>query len=436
MPKPTPTPHDPTPPRRTPAPDSRRPAAEASTDPANRAELPTEAYVASSAASASLVGTCFGDFEILAELGRGGMGVVYKARQNSLDRLVAVKLLRGQSSDNPMVVARFQSEARAAAALSHPNIVNVYQVGDCPLGPYFVMEHIDGGSLETLLQKGPVPIAAAVNLLIVVTEAVHYAHSKGIIHRDLKPGNIMIDALRRPVVMDFGIAKFVGKSSGLTQEGAILGTPAYMPPEQAGEELAQVGPHSDVYALGAILYTLLTAKAPYEAETKLRTVLKVIGPEMPPPVRSLRPEVPAALERICMKCLNKRPADRFPTARALADELRRFRTAAASRSGPSTQKAAALSLLLIAPGKQIRLFQGTTIIGRAADCDLVLRDDEVSKHHCQIVLGPGEVVVEDLGSTNGTIVNGETVERAVLHEGDRLSIAGHTFEVRLSRSKE
>jgi serine/threonine protein kinase len=435
MPKPTPTPHDPTPLRRTPATDSRPPAAEASTNPANPVELPTEAYVASSAASASLVGTCFGDFEILAELGRGGMGVVYKARQKSLDRIVAVKLLRGGCSDNPMVVARFQSEARAAAALSHPNIVTVYQVGDCPLGPYFVMEHIDGGSLETLLQKGPVPIGGAVSLLIVVTEAVHYAHSKGIIHRDLKPANVMIDAFRRPVVMDFGIAKFVGKSSGLTQEGAIIGTPAYMPPEQAGSEFAEVGPHSDVYSLGAILYTLLAGQVPYEGETKLRTILKVVGPEMPPPVRSLRPEVPAALERVCMKCLNKQPADRYPTARALADELRRFRTAA-SRSGTSSQKAAAASLLLIAPGKQIRLFQGTTVIGRAADCDLVLRAADVSKHHCRIVFGPGEMVVEDLGSANGTIVNGETVERAVLHEGDRLSIAGHTFEVRLSRSKQ
>jgi serine/threonine-protein kinase len=388
------------------------------------------------AAAASLVGSCFGDFEILAEVGRGGMGIVLKARQKSLDRIVAVKLLLREHKDNPVVMARFQSEARAAAALSHPNIVNVYQVGDCPLGPYLVMEYIDGGSLETRLQKGPVSIGSAVNLLIVVTEAVHYAHSKGIIHRDLKPGNVMIDALRRPVVMDFGIAKFVGKASALTQQGAILGTPAYMPPEQAGEEFAQVGPHSDVYSLGAILYTLLTGKLPYEAETALRTILKVVGPEMPPPVRSLRPEVPATLERICMTCLNKQPADRYPTARALADELRRFRTAAASRSGPPTQKATLASLLLIAPDKQIRLLPGTTVLGRAADCDLVLRAADVSKHHCRIVFGPGEVIVEDLGSANGTVVNGEVVERAALNEGDRLTIAGHTFEIRLSRPPE
>jgi serine/threonine protein kinase len=431
MPKPTPTPHP-----DAPTPSGRTPVPEAPTNPANRAEQPTVAADAPCAAIPSLAGSCFGDFEILSELGRGGMGVVLKARQKSLDRIVAVKLLLGEHSDNPVVVARFQSEARAAAALSHPNIVTVYQVGDCPLGPYFAMEHIEGGSLEALLQKGPVPVGAAVTLLIAVTEAVHYAHSKGVIHRDLKPANVMIDALRRPVVMDFGIAKFVGKSSALTQQGAIMGTPAYMPPEQAGEEFAQVGPHSDVYSLGAILYTLLAGKPPYEAETALRTILKVIGPEMPPPVRSLRPEVPAALERICMKCLNKQPADRFPTARALADELRRFRTAAAGRSGTPSQKAAMTSLLLLGSGKQIRLFQGTTVIGRAADCDLVLRAADVSKHHCRIVFGPGEVVVEDLGSANGIAVNGETVERAVLHEGDRLSIAGHTFEVRLSRPKE
>jgi serine/threonine-protein kinase len=420
-----------------PVPASRPLATEAHTAPADSAEQSTAAPDVSSAAGrASLVGSCFDDFEILAELGRGGMGVVLKARQKSLDRVVAVKMLLVEHSGNPLLVARFQSEARAAAALSHPNIVIVYQVGQCPLGPYFVMEHIDGCTLEALLQKGPVPIGGAVNLLIAVTEAVHYAHGKGIIHRDLKPANVMIDAFRRPVVMDFGIAKFVGKSSVLTQQGAILGTPAYMPPEQAGEEFAQVGPHSDVYSLGAILYTLLTGKVPYEAETTMRTILRVVGPEMPPPVRSLRPEVPAALERICMKCLNKQPADRYPTARALADELRRFRTAAATRAATASQKAALASLLLLAPGKQVRLSQGTTVIGRAADCDLVLRAADVSKHHCRIVFGSGEVVVEDLGSANGTCVNGEPVERAVLNEGDRLSIAGYTFEVRLPRTRE
>jgi serine/threonine protein kinase len=435
MPTPTPHPDAPTPRGRTPVSGSRPPAAEAPTRPTDPVEQPTltpDGWPA----SPSLVGSCFDDFEILAELGRGGMGVVVKARQKSLDRVVAVKLLLVEHSDNPVVVARFRSEARAAAALSHPNIVNVYQVGDCPLGPYFVMEHIEGGSLEALLQKGPVPVGGAVNLLITVTEAVHYAHTKGIIHRDLKPGNIMIDAFRRPVVMDFGIAKFVGKSSGLTAQGAIMGTPTYMPPEQADEEFDRVGPHSDVYSLGAILYTLLTGKVPYEAETALRTILKVVGPEMPAPVRSLRPEVPAALERICMKCLNKQPADRYPSARALADELRRFRTAAAGRAGTPGQKAAVTSLLLIAPGRRIRLHQGTTVIGRASDCDLVLRAADVSKHHCRIVFGREEAVIEDLGSANGTLVNGDPVERAVLNEGDRLTIAGHTFEVRLSRPKE
>jgi len=384
----------------------------------------------------SLVGYRFDDFELLAELGRGGMGVVYKAVQQSLDRVVAVKLLLAEHCHNASVLARFQAEARAAAVLGHPNIVGVYQVGQCPVGPYFVMEFIDGQTLETLCAKKPVPIPWAVSLLITVCDAIHFAHSKGTIHRDLKPANIMIDRFRRPVVMDFGIAKVAGRPGSVTQQGTVIGTPGYIPPEQAGEDSSQVGPHSDVYSLGAILYTLLTGRLPYEDENPLKALLMVLAPKPPSPVRSLRPEVPVALERICMKCLRKRPGDRYGTAQALGEDLRRFRAGPAAKAGPSTKRAAVPSLLLVAEtGKKVRLFPGTTVLGRGSDCDIVLRAADISKRHCQITLQPGQASIEDLDSANGTYVNGEPIERCELRDGDRVSIAEHTFRVRFDFDK-
>src|SRR5262249_48790966 len=187
------------------------------------------------------------------------------------------------------------------------------------------MEYIDGVSLEKLLRKGPLPVAPAVSLMIPVAEAVHYAHGKRVIHRDLKPANVMVDRLQRPVVMDFGIAKVLGKPATVTQDHVVVGTPAYMAPEQAGDNRSLTGPAMDVYALGAILYTVLTGRPPYEGETPLQVVLKVVAQEPPEPVRSLRPEVSPALEQVIMQCLGKHPSDRFESAHALADEVRRLR---------------------------------------------------------------------------------------------------------------
>jgi serine/threonine protein kinase len=385
----------------------------------------------------TLVGHSIGDFEIREEIGRGGMGVVYKAWQVSLDRLVAIKMLLGDHLYNPALRTRFLAEARAAAALTHPNIVSIYQVGECFAGPYFVMELIDGQTLEAVIKDKAVPIPWAVSLLIGVAEAVHHAHSKGIVHRDLKPANIMIDKFRRAVVMDFGIAKFVGKPSSLTQQGALMGTPAYMPPEQAGEDMSQVGPHSDVYSLGAILYTLLTGKLPFDAGSAFHTILKVISPEPPPAVRTLRPEVPAELERICMKSLGKRPADRQPSAQAFAEELRRFRTAVPPAKAAATARATQPSVLLVSQStrKVFRLFLGTTVIGRSSECDVILKAADVSKKHCQIIFEGDQLTVEDLDSANGTCVNQRPVRRAPLKDGDELDIGGHLFQVRVQKSR-
>jgi serine/threonine protein kinase len=388
----------------------------------------------------NLVGQCFDDLELLQELGRGGMGLVYKARQKSLDRLVAVKLLLADHYVDATRLARFHAEARAAASLTHTNIVQVYQVGACTLGHYFAMEYIDGKSLEAFIRKGNTSIAAATSVMAVVADAVHYAHGKGIVHRDLKPANIMIDRAKRPVVMDFGIAKFVGKTSLLTQQGVVMGTPAYMAPEQASGTPDDIGPRTDVYSLGAILYTLLTGRLPYEEETALKTVLKVIGPDMPMPVRRLRRGVPVDLDRIIMKCLNKKPADRFGDAQELAQAVRRFRTVkeepAAStverKNTASTMHAdtpASVTLVAEATGKKLRLFNVVSVLGRASDCDVVVRASDVSKRHCQILFEEDGVVVEDLDSANGTFVNGARVRRQSLSDNDVLRIADHKFTV-------
>jgi serine/threonine protein kinase len=390
------------------------------------------------AAPVTLVGKSFGDFEILEELGRGGVGVVYKARQKSLDRLVALKMLLGHHFQNPVLLTRFLAEARTAASLTHPNIVTVYQVGECIAGRFFVMELVEGQTLESAIRNRVVPISWTVSLMITITEAVHYAHTKGIIHRDLKPANILIDKMRRPVVMDFGIAKFLGKPSSLTQEGTVMGTPAYMPPEQAGTDLSLVGPHSDVYSLGAILYTLLTGKPTYRGSSPLQTILQVIGDELPPSVRSLRPEVPVELERICVKCLNKKPEDRYPSAHALSEELRRFRAKAPAAKPTSASARTNLpSALLLSLGtkKTLRIFNGTTVLGRGSDCDVVLKAADVSKRHCQLILDGDRLVVEDLDSANGTCVNKRPVKRAALHDGDELDIGGHLFKIRMPAPK-
>jgi serine/threonine protein kinase len=385
------------------------------------------------AAPASFIGASIGDFELLAELGRGGMGVVYQAKQKSLDRVVALKMLHPDPSHSATVLARFLGEARAAASLVHPNIVTIFQVGECVLGHYIAMEYIDGPTLEAVMAKGPVPVPWSVGLLIPVSEAVHHAHSKGLIHRDLKPANIMIDRQRRPVVMDFGIAKTVGKPSNLTQEGLIVGTPAFMSPEQARSGAVPVGPRSDVYALGAILYTLLVGRLPFDEGAALDTLLKVVSPEPPPPVRSLRSEVPRALERLCMKCLEKDPADRPGSARAFADALRRIKARLpAAKQGLSSARRRVRSVLLVdcATSKALRLFYATTVIGRSSECDIVLKAPDVSKRHCQILLEQDRVILQDLSSSNGTCVNGEEIDRCVLQHGDQLEIGGSLFEVR------
>ena len=262
-------------------------------------------------------------FEILEELGRGGMGVVYKARQINLNRLVALKMVLAGAHAGPVALARFHKEAQAVASLQHPDIVQIHDVGQAGGLPYFSLEFIDGGSLAQQMDGRPQDITQAAWTIHTLARAIHAAHLQGIVHRDLKPANILLTADGRPKITDFGLARRLGDDSDLTRTGTIVGTPDYMAPEQARGQAHDAGPLVDQHALGAILYELLTGRPPFRGSTPSDTIEQVRTQEPVPPTR-LQPKVPRDLETICLKCLQKEPHRRYPDADALADDLDRF----------------------------------------------------------------------------------------------------------------
>jgi WD40 repeat protein/serine/threonine protein kinase len=301
-------------------------------------------------------------YEVLEELGRGAMGVVYLARHLELRRLVALKMIKDPALSGARGLARFRAEAEAVARLQHPNIVQLHDVGEHNGHPYLTLEHVAGGSLDRLLGGTPQPAPAAAQLVETLARAMHAAHRCGIVHRDLKPANVLLQmpndqspipndqspmpndqsprtidgtaspgtldighwSLGIPKITDFGLAKRLDQDGDPTQSGAVVGTASYMAPEQAGGPGKEVGPVADVYALGAILYDALTGRPPFKAGSRLETLLQVVSEEPVPPSR-LRPKLPRDLETICLKCLHKEPHRRYPSAAALADDLGRFR---------------------------------------------------------------------------------------------------------------
>lgn len=265
----------------------------------------------------------FGDYELLEEIARGGMGVVYKARQCSLNRLVALKMILSGVLAGKKEVERFHAEAEAAANLSHPNIVPIYEIGQHQGQHYFSMELVEGGTLTGQMARLSQDLPAAIRLLAKVARAVHHAHQRGILHRDLKPGNILIDTQGEPRVTDFGLAKRVETESDLSVSGAVLGTPGYMPPEQALGRTKQLTTAADVYSLGAILYELLTGRTPFQAESAMEMLRKIVEQEPPRP-SSIHPRIDRDLETICLKCLEKDPQRRYGSSEALAQELERW----------------------------------------------------------------------------------------------------------------
>jgi eukaryotic-like serine/threonine-protein kinase len=262
-------------------------------------------------------------YDITEELGRGGVGVIYKARHLRLNRPVALKMLLAGAWASRADRQRFSREAELVAELRHPNIVQVYDVGDLDGRPYFTMEFVEGGSLDQKLAGDPLTGRGAASLLAVLAKAIDAAHRAGIVHRDLKPSNVLLTADDTPKISDFGLARHLGIGATLTQSGTPLGTPSYMAPEQAQGKSRETGPAADLYALGAILYELLTGRPPFRAETAAATVQLVLSQDPVPPSR-LNPHVPRDLETICLKCLHKDPHRRYTTAAAVADDLNRF----------------------------------------------------------------------------------------------------------------
>jgi WD40 repeat protein/serine/threonine protein kinase len=278
---------------------------------------------ASKAASPAGSSRCFGDYELLQQIAHGGMGVVYKAKQKKLQRLVALKMIRSGHWASDEEVKRFYLEAEAAAHLDHPGIVPIYEFGEHEGQHFFSMGLVEGGSLAARLRDGPLPPPEAAALLKRVAEAVAYAHQHGIIHRDLKPANILLDKDGQPKVTDFGLAKKVGGDSHLTVTGQVVGTPSYMAPEQAVGKAEGVGPAADVYSLGATLYSVLAGRPPFQAASTLETLKQVLEQEPISP-RQLNGAVSRDLETICLKCLQKEPGKRYAGALAVAEDLRRF----------------------------------------------------------------------------------------------------------------
>jgi hypothetical protein len=317
------------------------PAPTATLPPDNAAPAPTIAPAGVAGPVTFLgAGVQLPGYDIIRELGRGGMGVVYQARQVALNRTVAVKMILAGAHAGEANLARFLTEAEAVAQLQHPHIVQIFEIGRHEGLPYFTLEFVPGGSLADKVRDHPLPAREAAQLVEQLAKGVAYAHQRGIIHRDLKPENVLLAEDGTPKITDFGLAKRVAvepgaasPGSGLTATGAVLGTPSFMAPEQAGGKPSAIGPAADIYALGAILYRLVTGRPPFQAATPLDTILQVVSDDPLAP-RQLAPKCPRDLETICLKCLQKEPRKRYASAANLSEDLRRFQSSEPIQARP------------------------------------------------------------------------------------------------------
>lgn len=317
--------------------------------------------------------TLFGDYELIREIARGGMGIVFEARQISLQRTVAVKLLLHGRFSSPEQIHRFQAEAAAAARLQHPHIVRIHDVGEFEGQPFFSMDFIAGKNLTELVRLQPLPPREAAQWIHTVALAVHYAHDNGIVHRDLKPSNILIDAFGHPRITDFGLARDLDIDDRLTLTGEVLGSPSFASPEQAAGHREEIGKPTDIYSLGAMLYHVITGRPPFMAESVATTLDQVRHADPPPPI-SLNPAIPRDLNTICLKCLSKAPSQRYISAQALADDLHRFLNHEPILARPATRrerllrwtrrKPAAAALFALAALFLFSLTGGALIYGR------------------------------------------------------------------------
>lgn len=349
--------------------DSRQDVTIASVSPQSGATTDFGAEPASKPAPepARTRGESVGHYDILAELGRGGMGVVYKAQDQKLGRLVALKVILAGGHAGAAERLRFQVEVEAAARLQHPNIAQVYEVGEENGQPYMAMEFCPGGTLDAQVRDKPQPPREAAQTVATLADALHHAHLAGIIHRDIKPANVLLSADGSPKVVDFGLAKRMDSSDGFTQTGAIMGSLGYMAPEQAAGRTREATPATDVYSLGAVLYKLLTGRPPFHGPSDLETINSIVAVD-PVSIRSLQPRVPLDLVTICHKSLEKNPARRYATAAALADDLRRFLTDQPILARPLSPLERSWRWVRRHPGLSIVLVGGVIMLLLVAAC--------------------------------------------------------------------
>ena len=265
----------------------------------------------------------FGEYEILHEIARGGMGIVYKAKQSKIGRIVALKVLLKEGMKDEVQLKRFEREAEATASLKHPNIVALYNAGKEGGFPYFTMQYVDGGTFCDVMENTEMSLEQKLDMFIQVCDAMYYAHQKKIIHRDLKPANILMDKESKPYVTDFGLAGFTDSQSAMTRTGSVLGTAFYMPPEQMVGDKKKMGPTADIYSLGVILYQMLTNDLPFMAED-FHSLCEQVFHHEPPLPREKNPEVPMELEAICLKAMDKSTTARYQTAREMSGDIKRY----------------------------------------------------------------------------------------------------------------